>query len=100
MAKVAKYQATIWQDHTGTYTTCLLDDTDVVAVSKSRKQSIQQIKDYLQYAHKNGFAPEADFLRPKLTQLKTRVIAEYQDCLLYTSPSPRDKRQSRMPSSA
>ena len=24
----------------------------------------------------------------------------YQGCLLYTSPSPRDKRQSRMPSSA
>ena len=23
-----------------------------------------------------------------------------QNCLLYTSPSPRDKRQSRMPSSA
>ena len=27
-------------------------------------------------------------------------IAKYNDCLLYTSPSPRDKRQSRMPSSA
>ena len=25
---------------------------------------------------------------------------EDMDCLLYTSPSPRDKRQSRMPSSA
>ena len=25
---------------------------------------------------------------------------EVVDCLLYTSPSPRDKRQSRMPSSA
>ena len=25
---------------------------------------------------------------------------EEEDCLLYTSPSPRDKRQSRMPSSA
>ena len=25
---------------------------------------------------------------------------EYETCLLYTSPSPRDKRQSRMPSSA
>ena len=25
---------------------------------------------------------------------------EYLYCLLYTSPSPRDKRQSRMPSSA
>ena len=24
----------------------------------------------------------------------------WNDCLLYTSPSPRDKRQSRMPSSA
>ena len=24
----------------------------------------------------------------------------YEPCLLYTSPSPRDKRQSRMPSSA
>ena len=24
----------------------------------------------------------------------------YEVCLLYTSPSPRDKRQSRMPSSA
>ena len=33
------------------------------------------------------------------------MIAQYgsdwaKDCLLYTSPSPRDKRQSRMPSSA
>ena len=25
---------------------------------------------------------------------------DYHACLLYTSPSPRDKRQSRMPSSA
>ena len=25
---------------------------------------------------------------------------KFKDCLLYTSPSPRDKRQSRMPSSA
>ena len=27
-------------------------------------------------------------------------IDNHQFCLLYTSPSPRDKRQSRMPSSA
>ena len=27
-------------------------------------------------------------------------IVPYISCLLYTSPSPRDKRQSRMPSSA
>ena len=28
------------------------------------------------------------------------AIHFYSNCLLYTSPSPRDKRQSRMPSSA
>ena len=28
------------------------------------------------------------------------VAPNLWDCLLYTSPSPRDKRQSRMPSSA
>ena len=33
--------------------------------------------------------------------LKKRVErGKYTCCLLYTSPSPRDKRQSRMPSSA
>ena len=30
----------------------------------------------------------------------TVVLHEDHSCLLYTSPSPRDKRQSRMPSSA
>ena len=30
----------------------------------------------------------------------TRISPNQMDCLLYTSPSPRDKRQSRMPSSA
>ena len=28
------------------------------------------------------------------------IVDEISTCLLYTSPSPRDKRQSRMPSSA
>ena len=28
------------------------------------------------------------------------TVSEDYGCLLYTSPSPRDKRQSRMPSSA
>ena len=30
----------------------------------------------------------------------TNLQGRYSICLLYTSPSPRDKRQSRMPSSA
>ena len=35
--------------------------------------------------------------RPKLEHL---IIAEPTPCLLYTSPSPRDVEESRMPSSA
>ena len=35
----------------------------------------------------------------KSIALKNKMI-EINICLLYTSPSPRDKRQSRMPSSA
>ena len=31
---------------------------------------------------------------------KAISMAKDEGCLLYTSPSPRDKRQSRMPSSA
>ena len=29
-----------------------------------------------------------------------RILQEYGACLLYTSPSPRDRTRSRMPSSA
>ena len=28
------------------------------------------------------------------------LLEQFQDCLLYTSPSPRDRQKSRMPSSA
>ena len=35
-----------------------------------------------------------------ITRLAHRVTKWRESCLLYTSPSPRDKRQSRMPSSA
>ena len=46
---------------------------------------------------------------PNELELKTKaipipgyseVLVKIDACLLYTSPSPRDKRQSRMPSSA
>ena len=35
-----------------------------------------------------------------LNFLSGRFFGQIDICLLYTSPSPRDKRQSRMPSSA
>ena len=42
-----------------------------------------------------------DYLRSGAIAGKSLIIDEViKACLLYTSPSPRDKRQSRMPSSA
>ena len=46
---------------------------------------------------------EADIKRygwPLDDTLLCRALQQLNTCLLYTSPSPRDKRQSRMPSSA
>ena len=41
----------------------------------------------------------AAFRRPALLRDQIHFLGNHS-CLLYTSPSPRDKRQSRMPSSA
>ena len=35
-----------------------------------------------------------------LLNQQQQLAAQYQHCLLYTSPSPRDRQKSRMPSSA
>ena len=68
-----------------------------------------------QIAERFPLKPRADFsglFEPTAGAVRSdRVIAHWTrtaraaghqliDCLLYTSPSPRDKRQSRMPSSA
>ena len=45
---------------------------------------------------KNRVILFCDVTRP----MKFSLIDKFNSCLLYTSPSPRDKRQSRMPSSA
>ena len=36
----------------------------------------------------------------KAANLKSKLAAHISNCLLYTSPSPRDRQKSRMPSSA
>ena len=43
----------------------------------------------------------ADTVQRELSELIRQELKDPRlGCLLYTSPSPRDKRQSRMPSSA
>ena len=52
-----------------------------------------------------GTIGHVDHGKTTLTAAITKVLAEsggaeFSDCLLYTSPSPRDRTRSRMPSSA
>ena len=37
---------------------------------------------------------------PKKEEKPKGFLGKLKDCLLYTSPSPRDRQKSRMPSSA
>ena len=49
---------------------------------------------------KQGFVFCSLLRQPHVLHLAVVAIVLNNTCLLYTSPSPRDKRQSRMPSSA
>ena len=50
-------------------------------------------------AAERGYIDEV--IQPRSTRRRVcRALALSKDCLLYTSPSPRDQRGSRMPSSA
>ena len=76
-----------------------------VSLMKGRVREMEgEVKDYKsKLSNKNNVAAasltggnnaEMDKLKAQLAEANNRA------CLLYTSPSPRDKRQSRMPSSA
>ena len=61
------------------------------------------------YLHIKGFLSAGEFTEGKIYFIVFGILLilfglylwiEAVICLLYTSPSPRDKRQSRMPSSA
>ena len=56
----------------------------------TRQYGIRTLVEYKEHITLTGIAGRAD------RAVKNSLVS----CLLYTSPSPRDKRQSRMPSSA
>ena len=79
----------------------------VRAYSGAFKKSIEdQIYDYGSFLKYKLTFPYAEFDKIKnylshtVYDLDNLEYMENISCLLYTSPSPRDKRQSRMPSSA
>ena len=71
------------------------------------QEALLEVEAFIMELHQERKRPEAI----NKTNTQARAIADPEDpllmpetrdiaCLLYTSPSPRDKRQSRMPSSA
>ena len=58
----------------------------IAAVDSSTRESSESVRSVTEYA--------------KIATLNLMDIQKHKNCLLYTSPSPRDQRGSRMPSSA
>ena len=73
-----------------------------VRIEKGKVFSNKQIKDYLakEYKHFNSQIIDLDYKLTISDEKNSFSGDDLRSCLLYTSPSPRDKRQSRMPSSA
>ena len=66
-------------------------------IQRENLNVIEEAKAYKKLIETNGLKTES--LSKKLGKSPSH-ISNLISCLLYTSPSPRDKRQSRMPSSA
>ena len=67
-----------------------------IEIVGNQRIEVDTIKSYISLSPGNVF--EGD----EINAAYQRVLKSglFESCLLYTSPSPRDKRQSRMPSSA
>ena len=80
----------------------LLQINNSLLVQSVSLQAAQSIDDYSWFNGKRQFELNTDSDHRALFNPREPEIgaAVHGDCLLYTSPSPRDKRQSRMPSSA
>ena len=91
-----------------------LEDCKLLFVSRSDVLRLLQSNTIILSNYLNAIASRAQFLTGKLWFLSFRTIKEKvahyllnlaksqskTTCLLYTSPSPRDRTRSRMPSSA
>ena len=79
--------------------------TDSLLVEQLDKISLSFLVEDLQI-RRGGCAANIAFgmanlgQRPVLVGAVGEDFADYRSCLLYTSPSPRDRTRSRMPSSA
>ena len=67
-------------------------------ISKTYKPT--QKEKFMNAKMKEYFRQKLESWKNELLKESSQTLNNLQTCLLDTSPSPRDKRQSRMPSSA
>ena len=82
----------------------LLSHEQQITLGRQVQEYMEVVRAELEITELTGDKPTLEELSNKLNLstsiIKKRLRAGQKACLLYTSPSPRDKRQSRMPSSA
>ena len=80
-----------------------IDSRDFYVDNDTAEEVIEALKELMK--NKPGHnvinsLEDAEFHEPEFSQPVTVTVDDIKSCLLYTSPSPRDRTRSRMPSSA
>ena len=80
--------------------TRLLENRKMFRRTGGLKRHLQMLidLDYVKFANPQSMISNSGFV--EMGSEHSEITLFTKACLLYTSPSPRDKRQSRMPSSA
>ena len=68
---------------------------DILELSPAADETVYVRRSSLIYAE-----GDFDLKTKRIAKRRFNIVAFFSGCLLYTSPSPRDQRGSRMPSSA
>ena len=71
--------------------------TEIMEELEEKSKGLGAIVEFFEPPAIPGFGSSGGF---SMRLLDKTTDTDYQDCLLYTSPSPRDRTRSRMPSSA
>ena len=80
---------------------CILATAAQHAAAQNKKSFPDAYRRYVKGIFKNYDLDGDDLLdADEVGKMRRKPKGADANCLLYTSPSPRDKRQSRMPSSA
>ena len=75
-------------------------EDDLAEFMGEAKAKVEELSALLAEREEEFYSFKNDGVRPASAALRTPTSSRLNACLLYTSPSPRDRTRSRMPSSA